>query len=422
MSRFTDKILQPESTCIDFSKATKLLGGGSTCDIYITTLHRRKVFVKRIKEELRDMPVYRAAFDKEYDIGVNLKHKSLPEYREFGGDYIVMDYIEGSTLADLIKNKDLWLTKEKNIIKILQDLLDVIDYLHQHNIVHCDIKADNIMITAGIRNLMLIDLDKCYTDWFNDTSGAASKFGLSLEKTGNVTLDFHGIGQIVELLIKTVTALKSKRLYIFKECCFKDNVDIDELKSLLEPPKSQIKYWFMTFPLFALIIAGTIIWNPVKGTQEESQFLTYNESVKKDTVVVIQHQHDIPENIESNQSPPHKEEKNKMQATYKEIIEQELPNRFDTFYELLDDVESKFSNPDISDDEFIQLSFDMAMLHSDLLQKTYKYYEDKFSEIPYMDVQMAIATSKSLKEVNSRWDKVQQMITNIVDSRHEVNP
>lgn len=422
MSQFTDKILQPESTDIDFSQATKLHGGGSTCDIYVTTLHRRKVFVKRLKAEYQDMPVYRSAFDKEFDIGVNLKHKSLPEYREFGGNYIVMDFIDGKTLADLLKNKDPWLSKERNVILMLSELIEVVDYLHQHNITHCDIKPDNIMITAGNRNLMLIDLDKCYTDWLNDTSGAASKFGLTKDKTGDVSLDFRGIGQIVELLIKTFPALKNNRILKFKEICFKKNIDVDELKSSLEPKNSNLKYWLMVLPLIALIVSGMVIWNPAKNNNIDSPIIT-NEPIKKDTVVVIQQQQPvIVENVTSNHSVTPKEEKNAKEPSYKELIEKELPGRFESFYKLLDEVESKISNPDISDSELTQLSFDMAIQHSDLLTTTYKYYEEKYPKVDPLDIQMVVAKSKAIKDLNARWDKMQQQIADISESLRKIKP
>ena len=83
----------------DFADAKLLDRTGSTCDAYVCTIQRRRVFVKRLKAEFRDNPFYRDAFDKEYDLGVSLSHPSLPRYVGFGVDYIIMDYIEGDTLA-----------------------------------------------------------------------------------------------------------------------------------------------------------------------------------------------------------------------------------------------------------------------------------------------------------------------------------
>lgn len=86
MSRF----LQEKETAdesfrqeIDFEDAIRLPDGGSTCEIYRTRWQRREVFVKRLKEEFRTNPLYLDALDKEYEIGVSLKHPSLPDYREF---------------------------------------------------------------------------------------------------------------------------------------------------------------------------------------------------------------------------------------------------------------------------------------------------------------------------------------------------
>ncbi len=115
------------SFAVDFSQAKRLERGGSTCDAYECTVQRRRVFVKCLKPEYRDNPLYRAAFDKEYDLGVSLSHPSLPRYVGFGGDYIVMDFIEGDTLADLIKHNDRRLKNRKFVRKLLL------------NIIHCDI-------------------------------------------------------------------------------------------------------------------------------------------------------------------------------------------------------------------------------------------------------------------------------------------
>lgn len=74
-----------------------------------------------------------------------LKHPSLPEYREFHRDYMVMDYIDGTTLAAMIARKDPWLRDEKHLRSMLRQLVEVVDYLHRHNVVHCGIKPGSIM-------------------------------------------------------------------------------------------------------------------------------------------------------------------------------------------------------------------------------------------------------------------------------------
>ena len=75
--------------------------------------------MQRLKEEFRSNPIYLDALDKEYEIGVTLKHPSLPDYREFHRDYVVMDFIDGITLSELISRKDPWLSKEKKYHQII---------------------------------------------------------------------------------------------------------------------------------------------------------------------------------------------------------------------------------------------------------------------------------------------------------------
>ena len=218
---------------IDFDDAVKLPEGGSTCDIYRTRWQRRDVFVKRLKEQYRTNPIYLDALDKEFDIGVKLRHPSLPIYHEFHRDYIVLDYTDGLTLAEMIKRQDPWLKSEKNIVKMLKELVDVVGYLHRHNIVHCDIKPDNIMITANGRNLVLIDFDKSYTDSLGDTSGHPGKYGLPIDEKGCMAIDFHGMAMVVEKLKSNIPDFKFSAYRRFVNACNKSDVSCEELNALL---------------------------------------------------------------------------------------------------------------------------------------------------------------------------------------------
>ena len=212
------------SPAVDFALAKPLDRGGSTCDAYECIVQRRRVFVKRLKAEYRDNPLYRAAFDKEYDLGVSLSHPSLPRYAGFGGDYIVMDFIEGDTLADLIKRDDPRFKNRKFVRRLLLELVDVVDYLHRRNIVHCDIKADNVIISPyNDRPATLIDLDKAYTSWLDSTHGNTQKYGC--DSCADGAIDFRGLGKIALSLGQD----KIARL------CEKDNVSAESIKQTLEP-------------------------------------------------------------------------------------------------------------------------------------------------------------------------------------------
>ena len=246
MSQFLsnpDRYTRESSHEIDFDDAIRLPEGGTTCDIYRTRWQRREVFVKRLKEEFRSKPLYLDALDKEFDVGVKLRHPSLPVYHEFHRDYIVMDYVDGHTLAEMIRSNDPWLFTERNIVKMLKELVDVVDYLHRHNIVHCDIKPDNSIITSNTKNLVLIDFDKSYTDAHCDTSGHPGKYGLSTADKGHTSLDFYGIGKVVEKLKECVSGFIFSRFDQFVDACYSKDVNCEMLTEILNysPDKEERK-------------------------------------------------------------------------------------------------------------------------------------------------------------------------------------
>ena len=274
MSRFLqDSDFKEESIHqeIDFDDAIKLPEGGTTCDIYRTRWQRREVFVKRLKEEYRANPLYLDALDKEYEIGITLKHSSLPDYRAFHRDYLVLDYIDGETLADMIKKNDPWLRSEKNILRLLRELVNVVDYLHRHNVTHCDIKPDNIMITANNHNMVLIDFDKCYTDSLNDTSGDPSKYGLTFKEQGRTAIDFHGIGRTIQILQENVSGFRFRRYREFVKACQVKDCTPETLLEILDykPSSAGLRYKSFINGVMVLVVIGFFFfWFFYEGKQE----------------------------------------------------------------------------------------------------------------------------------------------------------
>lgn len=233
VSLFLNSSPYNEKAGINFDFAKKLPQEGSTCDCYVTRIDNRLIFVKRLKEKFRHDLMHLNAMRKEYDIAFCLRHKSLPVYLDYHEDYITMDYIDGKTLEDMIKSFDPWLIDNVNVKNMLLDLLDVIKYLHDRNVIHCDIKTDNIMLTYGNKNLFLIDLDKCYTSWYENTAGSSSKYGLKENSLKSPIQDFKGIVRILERL-ECLPGFPIEDFYKFKFECDSDDVKITTLESLLK--------------------------------------------------------------------------------------------------------------------------------------------------------------------------------------------
>lgn len=225
---------QEEKGRINFGFAKKLNGGGTTCETYVTRVNGRLVFVKKLKEEYQNKPIYLNAFQKEFEIGGMLRHKSLPVYLDYQPDYISLEYIDGQTLSDMIHKYDPWLIKKENIIRLLEELIDVVAYLHDKNVIHCDIKADNIMLTYGSHNLFLIDLDKCYTSWYDNTAGSSEKYGLREGSKKTASMDFRGMGRLLEIMANSLPGFPADFFQSFIHECFSDDVTLESLQNTLK--------------------------------------------------------------------------------------------------------------------------------------------------------------------------------------------
>lgn len=254
---------------VNFEEAVPLAEGGSTCDLYRTRLMGRNVFVKRLKKELRSKPLYLDALEKEYQIGAGLKHPSLPTYLYFGRDYIVMDFIDGQTIADMLKHKDPWLVRPGNLERLLRQLVEVVGYLHRHNVVHCDIKPDNILISNNNRNLVLVDFDKSFTDGHSDTSGHPMKFDLPADSQGRAVMDFRGIALVEEAIKKAFPKVKIHRGAALVKACHREETDADSLLEILKParPKKGIVVGVSVAVAAIVACLGVIVFQRISSRQ-----------------------------------------------------------------------------------------------------------------------------------------------------------
>ena len=128
----------------------KSIGDGGMANVYLAqdTILDRKVAVKVLRGDLSSDDKFIRRFQREALSVSNLSHPNIVEVYDVGEEdgqhYIVMEYIEGKTLKQLLKKREsLTLTE---VIDIMTQLTDGISHAHESYIIHRDIKPQNIMI------------------------------------------------------------------------------------------------------------------------------------------------------------------------------------------------------------------------------------------------------------------------------------
>lgn len=394
-------------SAVDFSKAKKLTTTGSTCDAYETRYHSRHVFIKRLKERYRFNDRYLQALKKEYEIGISLNHPSLPQYTEFFREYIVLNFVDGKTLAEIMSSDDSRLTDRNFILKIMNQLLDVIEYLHQHNVIHSDLKSDNIVIKSGTNNVILLDFDKCYTDSHDLTTGSSELYGLQEGEKGIPDIDFRGLGIIAGKLsgILEDKGLR-KILKSFSEKCKENNVSITHLRKILDYGARTNSYYSIS-KIWPVIIFGSIVillLIIVYADGFQNNNFDQEPVVPIETPQIIEDTSKKEEGSENKkieelpQNNVHKPELPRNFPSDNEINE-ELTKLFATLEKQIDEAEAFLNDPKVSLKEKRDTFFVINALQSKTIQKTYSYFESKYPEVNPVKIQIEVTGSNVFQKI-----------------------
>jgi serine/threonine-protein kinase len=113
------------------------------------TILNRYVAIKILKTEFMDNSNFINRFKKEASSIGSLSHSNIVNVYDFGSEdninFIVMEYIVGKTLKQVIKENIKLNTL--NALDIAMQITKALEYAHKNNIIHRDIKPDNILIT-----------------------------------------------------------------------------------------------------------------------------------------------------------------------------------------------------------------------------------------------------------------------------------
>jgi serine/threonine protein kinase len=139
------------------------IGAGGMGEVYRARDTRldRVVAIKVLPEHLADTPASRQRFEREAKSISSLNHPRICQLYDVGSQdcvsYLVMEYLEGETLANRLKKGALLL---EQVLKIGMEIAEALDKAHRAGIVHRDLKPSNIMLTKSGAKLMDFGLAK----------------------------------------------------------------------------------------------------------------------------------------------------------------------------------------------------------------------------------------------------------------------
>ncbi|MCL1975823.1 MAG: Stk1 family PASTA domain-containing Ser/Thr kinase [Firmicutes bacterium] len=131
------------------------LGSGGTSVVYKgqDILLNRKVTIKILREEYASNDEFVRRFRREAQAVASLSHGNIVSVYDVGFEenmhYIVMEFVEGHSLKEYIKQKGVLTVQIASVI--MMQILDGISYAHEHGIIHRDIKPHNILLSKDGR-------------------------------------------------------------------------------------------------------------------------------------------------------------------------------------------------------------------------------------------------------------------------------
>lgn len=235
--------------------------------LFTATYNGQKVILKTLKAELANDRTCKDNLQKEYELTSELSHRNIRKALGFEnieglGDSIIYEFVDGKTLAEHVRVGTL---NEKQIKSVLVDICDGLNYMHQRGIIHCDLKPENIIITANDCRAKIIDIGLPETEYKTDRELLIKENEfiapeLIKGEEGDQRSDVYSLGKIIEFIVERnmlsqFSSVATHCTQFSREQRFNSILDV---KSVITKGYSVFKIILLLLILIALGIAAYI--------------------------------------------------------------------------------------------------------------------------------------------------------------------
>lgn len=224
---------------------------------------------------------YKQLLLKEFNIGYQLDHPNIRhtigwEKNDLLGNYIVLEYIDGIPLTTFIEQGKL---TRALAYKFITETCNALQYIHNKQLIHKDLKPNNILITYNGNNVKLIDFGLADCDDYEilKIPAGTEKYLAPEQLDPNATLDcrtdIYSLGIIIEEL---ATILKDHKLAsIAQKCtCQNPNSRFNNTAEIVETLKSKsfgTIYKYAAFIIVSFLIAFLYLQPPFAGNKSPNR-------------------------------------------------------------------------------------------------------------------------------------------------------
>jgi len=147
---------------VDHYEIIRQLGHGGMSRVYLATdIHTQQtVVLKFLNDDLIGNVAVFERYKREAEIGNRINHPHVQHMlntdEERSAEYLVMEYIKGHTLREMLEERHGQPLPPDEALRIILQVCDALAYCHEHGVFHRDIKPENIMVQDD-GNIKIID-------------------------------------------------------------------------------------------------------------------------------------------------------------------------------------------------------------------------------------------------------------------------